>query len=352
MVYKKRPFSEEDLLTASESDQVSCFTGSPALQEFTRILEAVTTIEKKLTRLEDGGSEKDSNQLELTTGTDKQKEKMPPVDSEEEEEIDPFGKGSMMSKTDQTTEKETAIEKSGELPRDYKYGRVSMGIYGPRPGTSQLTDTPIRASNKKPSKRLFSSDCKGESKDNQTGDEESDEESNTDGDICTREIRRDKRGSRERVSLPRGSDSGEESRGINKTGKLNRKYFMLQEATKNLKTKLKDDKNNNCYKFVNVRNTSCKELFKIFNSLNEEAYFSNDQVRAWHNELVNITETIQVRLAEKESLTFLEREQAKSEKKLAEDVLGKISISPIKDAIDFKVWAETVQNIKLQTAKL
>ena len=127
MVYKKRPFSEEDLLTASESDQVLCFTGSSALQEFTRILEAVTTIEKKLTRLEDGGSEKDSNQLELTTGTDKQKEKMPPVDSEQEKEIDPFGKGSMMSKTDQTAEKETAIEKGGELPRDYKYGRVSMG---------------------------------------------------------------------------------------------------------------------------------------------------------------------------------------------------------------------------------
>ena len=61
---------------------------------------------------------------------------------------------------------------------------------------------------------------------------------------------------------------------------------------------------------------------------------------------------MQLRLAEKESTQFMERETAKKEKKIAEDILGKISISPIKDAIDFKVWAETVQNIKDQTVKL
>ena len=37
---------------------------------------------------------------------------------------------------------------------------------------------------------------------------------------------------------------------------------------------------------------------------------------------------------------------------MAEDTLGKLSIEPLTDTVDFKLWAKTVESIKLQTAHL
>ena len=64
---------------------------------------------------------------------------------------------------------------------------------------------------------------------------------------------------------------------------------------------------------------------------------------------MKLTKEIQVHMAEKESITYLERGKAKSEKNLAEDALGKISVE---DAVDYKIWAITVQSIKEQTSTL
>ena len=63
-----------------------------------------------------------------------------------------------------------------------------------------------------------------------------------------------------------------------------------------------------------------------------------------------MTELIQIRLAIKDNLQFQEQEKTKTDKKLAEDTLGKFSIDPLKDAVDFKLRGETVQSIKIHTA--
>ena len=104
---------------------------------------------------------------------------------------------------------------------------------------------------------------------------------------------------------------------------------MLQESTRNLKKKLRKDKKKINCQLVNVRNRSCKELFKMFNFLNKESFFKNFEASAWYSDLIQLTEDIQAHLAEKDSIFFLEREKAKSEKKLAVDGLNKISIEPL-----------------------
>ena len=48
--------------------------------------------------------------------------------------------------------------------------------------------------------------------------------------------------------------------------------------------------------------------------------------------------------------TICRQEKLKSEKKSAEETLEKITIGPLKDAVDYSVWAVSVQNIKVQTA--
>ena len=47
---------------------------------------------------------------------------------------------------------------------------------------------------------------------------------------------------------------------------------MLNEGTKSLKIKLKEDKKNKNYKLFGVRQASIKELFKQFNALNNKIY--------------------------------------------------------------------------------
>ena len=289
---RKGPFNEEDLLTSSESDQISCFTSSPSYQEFTKMIEAITTLERKVARLESGETEGESSQLELVTGVERSQGKMPPLCDSGEEEIYPSG-SNVNAKL--LTRKEAPVERSEEVPTNYKNGRVSENTYEPHKGANQLTDTPVGTSSRIPSKRLFSEDYRGRSTDNQTGDEESDEGSDNEGDRTSSRKDREARNSRDRGPLPRYNVKGGDIREANKIGKLNRKFFMLEEATKSLKNKLKEDKKNGCYKYINVRNGSCKELFKIFNSLNEEAYFTNEQVGAWHKELVELTEDIQLR---------------------------------------------------------
>ena len=214
---KKGLFNEEDLLTASESDQISCFTSSPSYQEFTRILEAITALEKKLARLENGGTEKELSQLELVTSLEKQQGKMPPRCDSGEEETHPSGSN---INTELLTEKETAMERSEEGSINYKHGRVSGNTYEPHQGASLITDTPIRTSSRKPSKRLFSDDWKGRSADNQTGDKLSDEESNYEGDKFSGSRKRETRNSPDRVPLSRYNDKGEDFREANKVGKI------------------------------------------------------------------------------------------------------------------------------------
>ena len=69
--------------------------------------------------------------------------------------------------------------------------------------------------------------------------------------------------------------------------------------------------------------------------MNEEIFFNDIEATAWNEELYELAEIIQERPTLKNNLQFLEWEMAKSEKKLAEDTLGKLSIELLKDAIDF-----------------
>ena len=158
MVYKKGPFNEEDLLTSSESDQISCFTSSPSYQEFTKMLEAITILERKVARMESGDTERESSQLELVTSLEKPQGKMPPLCDSGGEETNPSG-SNVNAKL--LTGKETAVERREEVPTNYKHGRVSGNTYEPHQGASQLTDTPVGTSSRIPSKRLFSEDYKG-----------------------------------------------------------------------------------------------------------------------------------------------------------------------------------------------
>ena len=199
------------------------------------MLEAITILERKVARMESGDTERESSQLELVTSLEKPQGKMPLLCDFGGEETNPSG-------SNVNAKLLTGKERREEVPTNYKHGRVSGNTYEPHKGASQLTDTPVGTSSRIPSKRLFSEDWKGRSTDNQTGDEESDEESNTEGDRFSGSKNRETRNSRDRGPLPRYNDKGEDIREANKIGKLNRKYFMLEEATKSLKNKLKEDK--------------------------------------------------------------------------------------------------------------
>ena len=127
---------------------------------------------------------------------------------------------------------------------------------------------------------------------------------------------------------------------------------MLNEGIKNLKSKLKEDKKNYNCTLISVRQASNKELFKQFNALNEDEFFTNKEASTWQEELVGLMEEIQIRTAKKESLQYAEREKMKTDKKSVEEILGKITICPLKDAEDYSIRAFRVQNIKFQTASM
>ena len=86
---------------------------------------------------------------------------------------------------------------------------------------------------------------------------------------------------------------------------------------------------------VVVRQEACKELLRNFNALYEESFFNKVLDTAWSDTIGKLTKNIQERLIQKDNCQFLKQERSKTEKKLDEEMFGKLSIESLRDGVDF-----------------